>query len=98
MSPAPDGFRSWQRRKGHRPTRTVEGREVLDLEAEKAADQERLRRHDCGPWGWAEHDARGIYLCRVCPECRTAKLSRYRPDVLSDPQYDPMGEQIEPDE
>jgi hypothetical protein len=36
---------------------------------------------------WWEHDARGIPLCRVCPKCQAEKLKRYRPDVLSDPNY-----------
>lgn len=35
---------------------------------------------------WA-YDARGIELCRVCPECRETKLSVYRPEVLTDPNY-----------
>ena len=35
-----------------------------------------------------EHDARGIPLCRVCDKCRKAKLGRYRPEVLSDPDYE----------
>lgn len=30
-----------------------------------------------------EYDAQGIYLCRVCPKCRTEKLSHYRPETLS---------------
>ena len=36
---------------------------------------------------WAEYDARGIFLCYVCDECVKEKLARYRPDVLSDPNY-----------
>jgi hypothetical protein len=43
-----------------------------------------------------EYDARGIYLCRVCPRCYDEKMSRYRPEVLTNPQYD-CDEQIEPD-
>lgn len=35
----------------------------------------------------AEHDARGIFLAYVCPKCRKEKLSRYRRDVLTDPNY-----------
>jgi hypothetical protein len=45
---------------------------------------------------WWEHDARGIPLCRVCPKCKAEKLARYRPDVLSDPNYW-ADEQIEED-
>lgn len=36
---------------------------------------------------WAEYDARGYYLCRVCPSCVKQKLSKYRPEVLTDPSY-----------
>ena len=37
---------------------------------------------------WWEYDARGIPLTRVCNRCRKEKLSHYRRDVLSDPNYD----------
>jgi hypothetical protein len=40
-----------------------------------------------GQESWWEHDARGIPLCRVCVKCKREKLSRYRPDVLGDPNY-----------
>ena len=43
-----------------------------------------------------EYDARGIFLCFTCAECRDSKLSRYRPDVLTDPNYW-ADEQIEDD-
>lgn len=36
---------------------------------------------------WA-YDARGIPLSRVCAKCESAKLSKYRPEVLSNPDYD----------
>jgi hypothetical protein len=42
-------------------------------------------KNDGSHW---ERDARGIPLCRVCPLCRKAKLSRYRPEVLRDADYD----------
>lgn len=44
---------------------------------------------DCGSGLEPEpqHDARGIYLCRTCPKCRRAKLSGYRQDILTDPDY-----------
>ena len=38
-------------------------------------------------YSWEEYDARGFYLCRVCDKCKDAKLSFYRPEVLSDPNY-----------
>lgn len=36
---------------------------------------------------WWEHDARGIPLARVCERCVDEVLAKYRPDVLTDPQY-----------
>lgn len=40
-----------------------------------------------GKSSWWEFDARGIPLTRVCADCQEEKLSRYRPDVLTDPAY-----------
>ena len=40
-----------------------------------------------GKPSWWEHDARGIPLARVCERCRRSKLAKFRPDVLSDPNY-----------
>ena len=34
-----------------------------------------------------EYDARGIFLTYACDKCRKQKLSKYRPDVLTDPNY-----------
>jgi len=45
---------------------------------------------------WPVHDARGIYIGRVCKRCERAILSTYRPEVLSDPNYE-ADEDIEPD-
>jgi len=41
-------------------------------------------------------DARGIYICRVCDKCRDAKLRGFRPEVLTDPNYE-ADEPIEED-
>lgn len=58
-----------------------------------------LRNHICNRNdSWVEYDARGIPLARVCDVCVEAKLSKYRPEVLTNPQYDTYGEQIEEDE
>lgn len=46
---------------------------------------------------WAEYDAQGIYLCRVCSKCRKAKLSRYRPEILEGYDQGDVDEPIEPD-
>ena len=56
------------------------------------------RRHNC-PCGsklhsWWENDARGIPLCRVCDKCKKEKLAGYRPEVLTESNYD-ADEQIE---
>ena len=40
------------------------------------------------PDTWEEYDARGIYLCRVCSKCVKAKLGKYRPEVLTDSNYE----------
>jgi hypothetical protein len=41
-------------------------------------------------------DARGIPLCRACTQCRSARLSSFRPEVLTDPDYE-CDEQVEED-
>ena len=43
---------------------------------------------------WWENDARGIPLARVCVECKDKRLSKYRPEVLTDSNYyadEPIG-------
>lgn len=45
---------------------------------------------------WWEHDARGIPLVKVCDACEQFELSKFRPDVLSDPDYW-IDEPIEPE-
>lgn len=43
-----------------------------------------LTSHTCDrAASWWEHDAQGIPLCRVCSVCRSAKLARYRPEILT---------------
>ena len=41
-------------------------------------------------------DARGIFCCYYCSKCEKKQKSKYRPEVLTDANYDTMGEQIEP--
>ena len=36
-----------------------------------------------GKPSWWANDAQGIPLARVCPSCKTLKLSRYRPEILT---------------
>lgn len=47
--------------------------------------------------GYVETDARGIYIGRMCRQCRQKRLSGYRPEVLTDPNYE-ADEPIEPEE
>lgn len=42
----------------------------------------------------AHYDARGIFLTFACDKCEKEKLSQFRPDVLTDPNY-PANEPIE---
>ena len=54
---------------------------------------------DCGsvlPSIW-RFDARGIALMRACNQCWPTKQLRYRPEVLTDPNYW-ASEPIEPEE
>ncbi len=48
---------------------------------------ESCKHHDKYDGSWWVHDARGVPLCRVCDFCRTTKLSKYRPEVLTNPSY-----------
>jgi hypothetical protein len=41
-------------------------------------------------------DARGIFCCYVCDICKPSKASRYRIEVLEDPDYD-CDEEIDDD-
>lgn len=43
--------------------------------------------HTDGRETWWENDARGIPLGRVCDECVTGFLAKFRPDVLTNPRY-----------
>jgi hypothetical protein len=53
----------------------------------------RCNRHD----SWWEKDAQGISLCRVCDKCRKAKLSRFRPEILTGYSQADVDEEIEPE-
>jgi hypothetical protein len=61
--------------------------------------RDQLIDHECErSQSWAEYDAQGIYLCRVCDDCRDAKLSRYRPEILRGYTQADVDEPIEADE
>lgn len=34
------------------------------------------------------YDARGIFCCYVCPVCEDDKRALWRPEVLTDPNYE----------
>jgi len=58
---------------------------------------EELDDHFCNRIeSWAEYDAQGIYLTRVCDKCCTAKLARYRPEILRGYSQADVDEPIEP--
>ena len=61
-------------------------------------NSDNLEYHECvdGQW-WREYDAQNIYLCRVCDKCRSAKLSRYRPEILRGYSQSDVDEPIEGD-
>ena len=44
--------------------------------------------HTKGDGSWWENDARGIPLTRVCSKCRSEKLKKYRPEVLTNSNYE----------
>jgi hypothetical protein len=45
----------------------------------------------------AHFDARGIFLCYACSDCVDQQLGKFRPEVLTDPNYW-VDEPIEEDE
>lgn len=51
--------------------------------------------HTKGDGSWWEYDAQGIALCRVCDQCRAAKLARYRPEILTSYTQADVDEPIE---
>jgi len=44
---------------------------------------------------WIEYDAQGIYLEQVCDKCVKAKLSKYRPEILTGYSQNDVEESIE---
>jgi len=55
-----------------------------------------LNGEESTEYSWAEHDAQGIYLCRVCDRCESQKLGRYRPEILTGYTQADVDEPIEP--
>ena len=50
-----------------------------------------------GQYAWWEYDARGIEIAKVCDKCVKHKLAGYRPEVLTDYNYE-CDEPIEAEE
>jgi hypothetical protein len=50
----------------------------------------RLQTCPCGSGKYpeAQYDARGIFLCYTCDKCHKEKMRDYRPEVLTDPNYE----------
>lgn len=44
-----------------------------------------------------QYDAKGIPLCRTCSVCHSRKMAAYRPEVLTNPNYE-ADEAIDEDE
>jgi hypothetical protein len=64
--------------------------------AQRAAEMEqkdphkmRLKDCSCGS-GLERHaffDARGIFMTYICEQCMMEKLSHFRPEIITDPNY-----------
>lgn len=69
----------------------------MTIRTESTRDLLARHPHTKNDGSWWEYDAQGIELCRVCPECRYAKLSRYRPEILEGYDQNDVNEPIEPE-
>lgn len=60
-----------------------------------------MKEHMCinGEWStnetWWVNDAQGIPLCKVCEDCRSEKLKRFRPEILSGYDQSDVSEPID---
>ena len=73
-------------------------RECLQV---KECEEENKRNNSCdcgsGKESYPEYDAQGLYLCRVCDDCKKEKLSKYRPCILTGYTQADVDEPIEPE-
>lgn len=48
-----------------------------------------LEKCPCGSGQGAEavYDARNIFVTFACDKCREERLSKYRPEIFTDPEY-----------
>ena len=49
-----------------------------------------LKKCPCGSGMYStdHHDARGLFLVRACPRCEDQKLGQFRPEVLTNFNYE----------
>ncbi|KKN40335.1 hypothetical protein LCGC14_0734390 [marine sediment metagenome] len=66
--------------------------------AKATLDDVRDGSHECDPdEAFPVYDGRGLYLCRACDDCKEAKLSQYRPEILEYYTQADVDEPIEED-
>ena len=65
--------------------------DILD-EVSHRSDDEQFDPNKCscgsGEYKEAQYDARGIFLTYTCDVCEKDRLSGFRPEVLSNPNYE----------
>lgn len=59
--------------------------------------KETCRYHTKVDGSWWANDARGIPLARVCSDCIKERLAKFRPEVMTDSDYE-SSEPIEPED
>lgn len=78
---------------GNAPEILADLKHAVYLVAEKL-----LVGHQHGPDAYWARDGNGIELCKVCSQCETFKLARYRPEILRPYTQADVDEPIEPEE
>ena len=71
--------------------------DVIDDGIQTTVYRTRLCHCGSGEHPEAEYDARGIFLCKCCPKFKPERMKGYRPEVLTDGDYDTYDEQIDED-
>lgn len=67
---------------------SVDGREVVDRGVKQWEYSIRLCPCGSGLEPQDIYDARGIFVLVACDKCRKEKLSRYRPEIFTDSDYE----------
>lgn len=60
--------------------------------------RESCKAHTKNDGSWPEYDGQGIYLTRVCGECKKEKLAGFRPEILGSYTQADVDEPIEPED